>query len=135
MPCLIGKLLETAAVHFVRDEYVALLFWKGPPTRASSSSRSTLRAYVRRLRAGIGDGSRSSSRRAPSSLAPRRNLAERLPRPCLAEAIDDAVPRHAIQPGADLLDRFHQPVRFCQLVEGILQDVFGIPLVIYTFSE
>src|SRR6266481_6275569 len=55
--------------------------------------------------------------------------------PSPAETIDDAIPRHTVKPGANLLDRLHQPIRFYQLVEDILQDVFSVSLVVHALPN
>ena len=47
----------------------------------------------------------------------------------VAHEIDDAITRHAKQPAGDVVDRHQQTVRFHQLVEDVLQDVFGVARV------
>ena len=49
---------------------------------------------------------------------------------CLpAEEIGDAIARHAKQPAGDMLDGHQQAVGFHQLVEYVLENVFGVARV------
>ena len=43
-----------------------------------------------------------------------------------AKQIHDPIARHAKEPPAYMLDRFHHPVGFEQFEEDVLQDVFGL---------
>ena len=47
----------------------------------------------------------------------------------LTEQIGDPIPRDAEEPRTHPLDRLHQPIGFDQLVEDLLQNVFGVLLV------
>src|SRR5882672_3035681 len=97
---------------------------------ASSSSRSTLRAYTA---AGPASGDGSIFEPEPTLLVcVERNLDFG---PLFAETIDDAIPRHAVEPGANLLDRLHQPIRFYQFKEDILQDVFSVSFVVHALAD
>ena len=53
----------------------------------------------------------------------------------LAEEVRDAISRHPKQPGPDVLDRFHQPVRLHQFVEDLLQNVLDVALVSHPLAN
>jgi hypothetical protein len=52
-----------------------------------------------------------------------------------AETIRDPIPSHLEQPGANLFDRFQQPVRLHELIEDVLENVLSVSFVGHPFPD
>ena len=53
----------------------------------------------------------------------------------LAKTVDDAIARHAVEPGADLFNRFRQTIGREQLEENVLQNVFGLARIGHALAD
>src|SRR5215475_12451545 len=52
-----------------------------------------------------------------------------------AKEVDDAISRHAKEPAGDVIDRHQKTVRFDELVEDVLQNVFDITRICHPLSN
>src|ERR1035441_54160 len=100
-----GDLLETASVHFMPDKHRALLF--GQLFERGLQFVQQDAAGVDSFRAVI--GRRQQIFESHAFVGALRHFAEEL-RLFLAEAVDDAVACHAIQPRARLFHRLHHSI-------------------------
>src|SRR5262252_8347791 len=114
----LGELAEGQPVELLRDEHLALLARQLFQRRLDLIEEHG--AHRRRLRRAV--RGRQQLVQRPLLLRCAGGVQQQL-RTLPAEAVDDAIARHAQQPRANLLDRLRQALRRDQLVERVLQDV------------